>query len=387
MTDPGAESDSTDGFAAKGAADDACVLVTGGAGFIGGNLVRLLVRECGVRVVNLDKLTYAGNLESLADLEGEPRHAFVRGDVADAELVRHVFDEFRPRAVLHLAAESHVDRSIDAPGAFIETNLLGTYTLLEAVRRHLGGVTSAEAERFRFVGVSTDEVYGSLGEEGRFSEETRYDPSSPYAASKAGADHLVRAYQRTYGLPALVTNCSNNYGPYQFPEKLIPLVITRAVSGEALPVYGRGQNVRDWIYVEDHCRALWTVLERGAPGRTYNVGGGEERRNLEVVETICAHLDRLVPPSSRGLGVGSYAELIRFVTDRPGHDFRYAIDDARLRGELGWRPRETFATGIEKTVRWYLDHPDWCAHVTSGAYRDWIDKHYARRDQARTPPG
>jgi dTDP-glucose 4,6-dehydratase len=341
------------------------ILVTGGAGFIGGCLVRQLVAQRDVRVVNLDKLTYAGNLDSLAGVMADPRHVFVQGDVADAALVADLLQRHRPEAVVHLAAESHVDRSIDGPAAFVQTNVVGTFALLEAARAYWGGLPEAERSRFRFLHVSTDEVYGSLGRDGKFSETTPYAPSSPYSASKAAADHLVRAYHHTYGLPALITNCSNNYGPYQFPEKLIPVVILNAIEGKPLPVYGDGQNVRDWLYVEDHCRALRLVLERGVPGQTYNVGGDCEQTNLHVVRTICEIVDRLCPhacgaPRSR---------LITFVSDRPGHDRRYAIDATKIRHELGWQPMQTFASGLEQTVRWYLDNADWARRVTTGVYR------------------
>jgi len=341
------------------------ILLTGGAGFIGSNLVRHLVREKGVTVVNLDKLTYAGNLESLRDLEGDPRHIFVQGDIRDREIINTLLSKYRPSAVMHLAAESHVDRSIDGPGEFISTNVNGTFSLLEAVRVYWSELENDDAANFRFLHVSTDEVYGSLGDEGSFTETTPYAPNSPYSASKAASDHLVRAYHHTYGLPTLTTNCSNNYGPNQFPEKLIPLMILNAVDGKELPVYGVGKNVRDWLYVEDHCKALWTVLQSGHPGETYNIGGNNERTNIEVVHTVC---DLLEGMQSRS-GGASYKDLIRFVKDRPGHDLRYAIDASKIERELGWSPQETFDTGMEKTVRSYLDNLDWCRRVQDGTYQ------------------
>ena len=341
------------------------ILLTGGAGFIGSNLVRYLVREKGVTVINLDKLTYAGNMESLRDLEGDPRHIFIQGDICDREFIQNLLSRHRPSAVMHLAAESHVDRSIDGPGAFISTNINGTFALLEAVRAYWGGLERDAALAFRLLHVSTDEVYGSLGDKGFFTEKTPYAPNSPYSASKAASDHLVRAYHHTYGLPTLTTNCSNNYGPNQFPEKLIPLVILNALDGKDLPVYGTGKNVRDWLYVEDHCNALWTVLQSGRPGETYNIGGNNERANIEVVHTVCDLLDRMYPRSNNA----SYKDLIRFVKDRPGHDLRYAIDATKMKRELNWSPQETFETGMEKTVRWYLDHLEWCRRVQDGTYQ------------------
>jgi dTDP-glucose 4,6-dehydratase len=339
------------------------ILVTGGAGFIGSAVVRLLVRRGGTRVVNVDKLTYAGNLDSLAEVEGAPEYRFEQVDICDESAVRRLFEEHRPRAVMHLAAESHVDRSIDGPGAFVTTNVVGTYVLLHEARRYWSALPPEEAARFRFLHVSTDEVFGSLGAEGYFSEETPYSPNSPYSASKASSDHLVRAWHHTYRLPVLVTNCSNNYGPYQFPEKLIPLTILNALAGKPLPVYGRGENVRDWLYVDDHAEALLTVLERGRVGETYAIGGHNERRNIDVVHMVCDLVDELAP------GAVGRRELIRFVTDRPGHDMRYAIDASKIARELGWRPRETFETGLRKTVRWYLDHEWWWTRVQSGGYR------------------
>ncbi|MCC6126732.1 MAG: dTDP-glucose 4,6-dehydratase [Pirellulales bacterium] len=341
------------------------ILVTGGAGFIGSCFVRLAVGEHSHRVVNLDNLTYAGNLESLGPIARDLRHCFVRGDIADPAAVGKVFAEHRPAAVVHFAAESHVDRSIDAPAAFVRTNVTGTFTLLEAARHYFSGLSTAEKDAFRFLHVSTDEVYGSLGSKGAFGEASAYDPSSPYAASKAAADHFARAYFRTYGLPVLVTNCSNNYGPRQFPEKLIPLMILNALEGKPLPIYGDGGNVRDWLYVEDHCRALWRVLEAGRPGETYNIGGNCERTNLEVVQTICRVVDELRPD----LPHRPCSSLISFVKDRPGHDRRYAIDAGKIRRELGWSPRLDFAEGIRLTVEWYLENRTWVQRVCSGEYR------------------
>ena len=339
------------------------LLVTGGAGFIGFNFVRqVLAAEPATRVVNLDKLTYAGNPRSLALLAGEPRHTFVRGDIADRALMRELLRAHRPSAVVNFAAESHVDRSIVGPDDFIPTNIVGTFHLLDEVRHWM---KEAPAERFRFVHVSTDEVYGALGAEGAFSERTPYAPSSPYSASKAGADHLVRAYHHTYGLPVLTTNCSNNYGPFQFPEKLIPLTIANALAGKPLPVYGRGQNVRDWIYVEDHCRAVLAVLRGGQPGETYVVGARSEKKNLDVVETICAELDAMRPRD----GGAAHRELIQFVSDRPGHDWRYAIDPSKIEGELGWRPQVGFEEGIRRTIRWYVENPAWTEAIRSGEYQ------------------
>lgn len=340
------------------------ILVTGGAGFIGSAVVRQLIGETAWRVVNLDALTYAGDLGSLGPALDDPRHSFVRGDIADAGVVRTLLAEHAPDAVLHLAAESHVDRSIDAPQAFIDTNVVGTATLLQEALRHWRGLAPGAADRFRFVHVSTDEVFGSLGDTGRFDEGTAYDPSSPYAASKAAADHLARAWHRTYGLPVIVTNCSNNFGPHQFPEKLIPLMIEKAIAGEALPVYGRGANVRDWLFVEDHARALRLVVERGTPGETYCIGGENERRNLEVVRAICALLDELRPSPD-----GPHERLITFVEDRPGHDQRYAIDPSHARRALGWAPRETFEGALRRTVEWYLANRDWSRRISSGRYQ------------------
>jgi dTDP-glucose 4,6-dehydratase len=341
------------------------ILVTGGAGFIGSCFVRMAVARGDTTVVNLDKLTYAGNLDSLAEIEGNPRHVFVHGDISDRALVAKLLAEHKPQAIVHLAAESHVDRSIDGPGEFIHTNVVGTFELLEAVRGHWTQLARDDAERFRFLHVSTDEVYGSLGAEGKFRETTPYAPNSPYSASKAASDHLVRAYHHTYGLPTLTTNCSNNYGPYQFPEKLIPLMILNALEGKNLPVYGDGQNIRDWLYVEDHCRAIQAVLERGRPGEEYNIGGDAERANLAVVHGICDLVDQLRP----GLPHAPCRSKIAFVKDRPGHDRRYAIDASKIQLELGWQPLENFESGIERTVRWYLANSPWIERVTSGKYR------------------
>ena len=350
------------------------ILVTGGAGFIGSNFVLDWIAAAGEPVLNLDKLTYAGNLENLRSLEGDGRHQFVHGDIGDSALVEALLERQRPRAVVNFAAESHVDRSIHAPGTFIETNVVGTFRLLEAVRAYWGGLQGAEREGFRFLHVSTDEVYGSLApDDAAFTEQHRYEPNSPYSASKAASDHLVRAYHHTYGLPVLTTNCSNNYGPYHFPEKLIPLIIVNALAGKPLPVYGDGQQVRDWLYVGDHCSAIRRVLEAGRVGEVYNVGGWNEKANLDVVRTVCALLDELKPRA----GGGSYGEQVTFVKDRPGHDRRYAIDARKLERELGWRPAETFETGLRKTVQWYLAHGEWVQHVQSGAYRDWIATQYA----------
>jgi dTDP-glucose 4,6-dehydratase len=357
------------------------ILVTGGAGFIGANFVLDWLSSPDTRdepVVNLDALTYAGNRESLASLDGDPRHVFVHGDICDRALIDRLLAEHQPRALVHFAAESHVDRSIHGPGDFIRTNVQGTFTLLEAVRAYWTGLDASRKAGFRFHHVSTDEVYGSL-EPGApaFTEAHLYEPNSPYSASKAASDHLVRAWHHTYGLPVLTTNCSNNYGPYHFPEKLIPLMIVNALAGKPLPVYGDGMQVRDWLYVKDHCSAIREVLARGQVGETYNVGGWNERPNIEIVKTICALLDELQPDAA-----GSYVRLIRYVTDRPGHDRRYAIDARKLERELGWKPAETFETGIRKTVRWYLDNQAWVQRVQSGAYRDWVDRNYAGRSAA-----
>jgi dTDP-glucose 4,6-dehydratase len=341
------------------------ILITGGAGFIGSALIRHLLNHTEHQVLNLDKLTYAGNLESLASIAGHPGYRFVQADIADSAVVSQALAEFQPDAIMHLAAESHVDRSIDGPAAFIQTNIVGTYALLEATRSYWMQLDPARKQAFRFHHISTDEVYGDLhGVDDLFTETTPYAPSSPYSASKAASDHLVRAWQRTYGLPVLITNCSNNYGPYHFPEKLIPLVILNALDGKPLPVYGNGQQVRDWLYVEDHARALLKVVSEGKVGETYNIGGHNEQKNLHVVESICALLDELAPRQS-----GSYKEQISFVSDRPGHDLRYAIDASKIERELGWKPAETFASGLRKTVLWYLDNLDWCRRVQDGSYQ------------------
>jgi len=350
------------------------IIVTGGAGFIGSNFVLEWIAAEKSPVINLDKLTYAGNLENLAGIKGDNRHRFVKGDIADRELVGALLREHQPRAVVHFAAESHVDRSIHGPGEFVQTNVVGTFELLEAVRGYWSGLADPARNDFRFLHVSTDEVYGSLGpNDPAFSETTPYAPNSPYAASKAASDHLARSYHHTYGLPVITTNCSNNYGPYQFPEKLIPLMILNAVKDKPLPVYGDGRNVRDWLYVSDHCEAVRFALKRGRPGATYNVGGNSEKTNVEVVKTVCAILDELRPDGA------PHARLVAFVADRPGHDRRYAINAERIRSELGWAPRERFETGLRKTVGWYLDHMKWADNVTSGEYRNWIDLNYGTR--------
>ena len=352
------------------------ILVTGGAGFIGANFVLDWLREAGDSVVNLDKLTYAGNMENLAALEADARHVFVHGDIGERALLDRLFAEHRPRAVVHFAAESHVDRSIHGPGEFIRTNIDGTFTLLEAARAYWGSLDPVAQEGFRFLHVSTDEVYGSLGlTDPPFAETKAYEPNSPYSASKAASDHLVRAYHHTYGLPVLTTNCSNNYGPYQFPEKLIPLVIANALAGKPLPIYGDGMNVRDWLYVSDHCAAIRAVLTRGRTGETYNIGGWNEMPNLQIVKSICAILDELRPRSPSI----PYSSLLTFVRDRPGHDRRYAIDARKIERELGWRPAETFESGIRKTVQWYLEHQEWVEHVQSGVYQEWVSRNYGER--------
>jgi len=352
------------------------ILVTGGAGFIGANFVLDWLRESGEAVINVDKLTYAGNLRTLEPLADNSNHVFVRGDICDGALLDSLLAQYEPRAVVHFAAESHVDRSIHGPADFVQTNVVGTFTLLEAVRRYWSALDDGARSAFRFLHVSTDEVFGSLSpSDPQFSETTPYAPNSPYSATKAGSDHLVRAYHHTYGLPTLTTNCSNNYGPYQFPEKLIPLMITNALAGKPLPVYGDGQNVRDWLYVGDHCAAVRAVLAAGTSGETYNVGGWNEKANIDVVETVCGLLDGIRPKSS-----GSYRDQIAFVKDRPGHDRRYAIDARKLERTLGWKPAETFETGMEKTVRWYLDNEAWVNEVASGEYRKWVETNYAKRD-------
>ncbi len=352
------------------------ILVTGGAGFIGSNFVLDWLAARREPVVNLDKLTYAGNRENLESVAGDPRHVFVQGDIGDQELVGKLLAQHKPWSVVNFAAESHVDRSIHGPDAFVQTNIVGTFRLLEAVRAHWGNLPESEKSVFRFLHVSTDEVYGSLGPgEPAFTESHAYEPNSPYSASKAASDHLVRAYHHTYGLPVLTTNCSNNYGPFHFPEKLIPLMIVNALSGKPLPVYGDGQQIRDWLYVGDHCSAIARVLERGKVGETYNVGGWNEMPNINIVQTICGLLDELRPRSDGR----SYAEQITYAKDRPGHDRRYAIDARKIERELGWRPVETFETGIRKTVNWYLGNPGWVENVQSGAYRAWVETNYAER--------
>jgi dTDP-glucose 4,6-dehydratase len=370
------------------------ILVTGSAGFIGANFVLDWCAQHDEAVVSLDKLTYAGNLENLGMLEHDPRHIFVQGDIGDAKLVGWLLEQYRPRAVINFAAESHVDRSIHGPEDFIQTNIVGTFHLLEAVRAYWSALTESERSDFRFLHVSTDEVYGSLGKnDPAFSETNRYEPNSPYSASKAASDHLVRAYHHTYGLPVLTTNCSNNYGPYHFPEKLIPLMIVNALAGKPLPVYGDGQQIRDWLYVKDHCSAIRCVLEKGRLGEVYNVGGWNEKANLEIVHIVCDLLDELRPMkpvscksevvSGEGLATShfplpTYRSLITFVTDRPGHDRRYAIDARKIERELGWKPAETFETGIRKTVLWYLENQEWVSNVLSGSYRQWVEKQYGK---------
>ncbi|WP_337841071.1 dTDP-glucose 4,6-dehydratase [Rheinheimera sp.] len=344
------------------------ILVTGGAGFIGSALCRYIVNQTQDTVLNLDKLTYAGNLQSLNSIASSDRYQFVQADICDAQAVTKALTEFQPDVVMHLAAESHVDRSIDGPAAFIQTNIVGTYTLLDACRAYWLQLDTEKKQAFRFHHISTDEVYGDLhGTADLFTETTPYEPSSPYSASKASSDHLVRAWHRTYGLPVLVTNCSNNYGPYHFPEKLIPLMILNALTGKPLPVYGKGEQIRDWLYVEDHARALYTVVTQGVVGETYNIGGHNEKRNIDVVRSICALLEELVP--EKPAGVKQYSDLITYVTDRPGHDFRYAIDASKIERELGWTPQESFDTGLRKTVQWYLQNKDWWQAVLNGSYQ------------------
>jgi dTDP-glucose 4,6-dehydratase len=352
------------------------LLITGGAGFIGSNFVHCCVREHGLQLLNIDKLTYAGNLGNLAGLEQCPSYSFVHADINDTDTVRRSIRQYRPSAIVHFAAESHVDRSILAPDEFIRTNIHGTFNLLQIATEYWKELNGEEKKNFRFLHVSTDEVYGSLGEQDpAFTEKTPYAPNSPYSASKAFSDHLVRAYHHTFGVPTLTTNCSNNYGQFQFPEKLIPLVILNAINGKTLPVYGDGRNIRDWLYVGDHCAAILRVLEAGTPGETYNIGGSAESTNLDVVKTICKILDELRPKADGS----SHASLIAFVKDRPGHDRRYAMDISKIKAELGWTPKESFASGIRKTVSWYLENSDWVNNVTSGAYKDWIKKQYATR--------
>jgi len=341
------------------------ILVTGGCGFIGSNFVHQQINNTDNTILNFDKLTYAGNPDNLSSIEQNPRYSFVQGDICDTALVSETISEFQPEAVVHFAAESHVDRSIDGPMDFVNTNIIGTATLLNATRKYLEVRSQkSDSDEFRFLHVSTDEVFGSLGDDGFFTETTAYDPSSPYSASKAGSDHLVRAWERTYGFPALITNCSNNYGPYQFPEKLIPLMIANCVDEKPLPVYGEGLNVRDWLYVTDHCDAIYTVLKNGQSGETYNIGGNNEIKNIDIVNTICSTLDELKPRSNGS----SYSELITYVTDRPGHDFRYAIDASKIKNELNWEPKETFETGIRRTIQWYLENEDWWRKIQDGSY-------------------
>lgn len=355
-----------------------CIVVTGGAGFIGSNFVNAWVKQGLGKVVNLDKLTYAGNLENLSDIQDNENHLFVQADIGDSKVVAELLKKHQPKAVLNFAAESHVDRSIHAPGEFIQTNIVGTFNLLEEVRSYWNALNDGDKADFRFLHVSTDEVYGSLtASDPAFKETNPYEPNSPYSASKAASDHLVRAYHHTYGMPMLTTNCSNNYGPYHFPEKLIPLVIHNALNGKDLPIYGDGSNVRDWLYVGDHCSAIRRVLESGTIGETYNIGGWNEMSNLEVVHTLCDMLDQQRPKDS-----GSYRDQITYVTDRPGHDQRYAIDATKVERELGWKPAETFETGIEKTVAWYLDNQQWVENVTSGEYQKWVGKNYQARKDA-----
>ena len=350
------------------------ILVTGGAGFIGANFVLDWLDKHDEPVINLDKLTYAGNMETLVSLQDDPRHIFVKGDIGDSALVAGLLARHQPRAIINFAAESHVDRSISNPEDFIQTNIVGTFRLLEAVKAYWGGLAGDDKAGFRFLHVSTDEVYGSLApSDAAFTETHGYEPNSPYSASKAASDHLVRAYHHTYGLPVLTTNCSNNYGPYHFPEKLIPLMIVNALAGKALPVYGDGQQIRDWLYVKDHCSAIRRVLEAGTLGEVYNVGGWNEKPNIDIVNLVCALLDELRPRADGK----HYAEQISYVKDRPGHDRRYAIDAGKIQHELGWKPAETFETGIRKTVQWYLANPEWVAHVQSGAYREWVSQQYA----------
>jgi len=361
------------------------VLVTGGSGFIGTNLVRLLLDSGEYRLVNLDALTYAANPLSLADLHGHQGYVFVKGNITDRELVSSLLAKYEPAGVLHLAAESHVDRSIVNAEDFIQTNVVGTYSILEAARAYWNALPSERKSTFRFLHVSTDEVFGSLGEDGYFSEETPYKPNSPYAASKAASDHFVRAFHHTYGLPTVITNCSNNYGPYQFPEKMIPLMILNALSGKPLPVYGDGSNVRDWIHVEDHCRAVKLAFEKGKPGEVYTIGANNEQKNINLVNRICSVLDEMAPPVEipllRERGLNSYSELIRFVADRPGHDRRYAIDSAKITRELGWQAEVPFEAGLRRTIEWYLSNPKWVDQASGGSYGEWIEKNYGWRPE------
>ena len=354
-----------------------CIIVTGGAGFIGSNFANAWIKLGLGKLINLDKLTYAGNLSNLAAIEHNPNHIFVQGEIGDNELVRDLLKQHQPRAIINFAAESHVDRSIHGPSEFIQTNIVGTFNMLEEARAYWGDLNDVDKANFRFLHVSTDEVYGSLGSnDPAFTETKAYEPNSPYSASKAASDHLVRAYHHTYKFPALTTNCSNNYGPYHFPEKLIPLVIHNALNGKPLPIYGNGQQIRDWLYVEDHCSAIRRVLEAGKVGEVYNIGGWNEKANLDVVHTLCDILDQERPKKS-----GSYRDQITYVTDRPGHDQRYAIDASKIERELGWKPAETFETGIQKTVNWYLAHQDWVNNITSGEYKNWVNKNYQERGE------
>ena len=352
------------------------ILVTGGAGFIGTNFILDWLTQSDEEIINLDNLTYAGNLENLASLKDDKRHIFIKGDICDSTLILSLLTKYKPRAIINFAAESHVDRSIKEPEGFIQTNIVGTFRILEAARAYWGALENMKKEKFRFLHISTDEVYGSLSsKEKAFDEDHRYEPNSPYSASKAASDHLIRAYHNTYGLPVLTTNCSNNYGPYQFPEKLIPLIIINALTNKPLPVYGDGQQIRDWLYVKDHCDAIRRVLEAGAPGETYNIGGWNEKPNIDIVHTICSLLDTLSPH----VDGKHYNEQITFVTDRPGHDRRYAINSNKIKRDLGWKPGETFETGIHKTVQWYLNNQSWVQNIQSGTYREWIDKNYKER--------
>lgn len=352
------------------------ILVTGGAGFIGANFILDWLTQSDEEIINLDNLTYAGNLENLASLKNDKQHVFIKGDICDSTLIIRLLTKYKPRAIINFAAESHVDRSIKEPEGFIQTNIVGTFRLLEATRAYWGALENMKKEKFRFLHISTDEVYGSLSsKEKAFDEEHRYEPNSPYSASKAASDHLIRAYHNTYGLPVLTTNCSNNYGPYQFPEKLIPLVIINALTNKPLPVYGDGQQIRDWLYVKDHCDAIRRVLEAGTPGETYNIGGWNEKTNIDIIHIVCSLLDTLSPH----VDGKHYNEQITFVTDRPGHDRRYAINSNKIKRDLGWKPAETFETGIHKTVQWYLNNQSWVKNIQSGAYREWIDKNYKGR--------
>ncbi|MEQ4680952.1 dTDP-glucose 4,6-dehydratase [Providencia rettgeri] len=356
------------------------ILVTGGAGFIGSAVVRHIINNTNDAIINVDKLTYAGNLESLNSVCENNRYTFIQADICDAKLITDIFKQHQPDAIMHLAAESHVDRSIDGPSEFIQTNIIGTYTLLEAVRQYWNQLPTDKKAAFRFHHISTDEVYGDLeSTTDLFTETTPYAPSSPYSASKASSDHLVRAWQRTYGLPTIVTNCSNNYGPFHYPEKLIPLIILNALEGKALPVYGNGQQIRDWLYVEDHARALYKVVTEGKIGETYNIGGHNEKANIDVVKTICSILEELVP--NKPNNIENYSDLITYVTDRPGHDLRYAIDATKIKNELNWVPDETFETGLRKTVEWYLSNSDWVEHIKSGSYQQWLQQHYGNSEK------